>query len=88
LRDAIRALLRSAVDGQRPPVEALRIVNHASAAAPPALQLGWRTDGPLRQQRSSSASDPVVAAEGILLKDHSRRRWCSASCGQRIRAAR
>jgi predicted RNA-binding Zn ribbon-like protein len=113
-RDAIRTLLRSAVDGGRPPADAVRIVNHASAAAPLAQQLDWSTGKPLRRQPASTASDPVLAAEGkiaadvidlltgeraatllacpacirFLLKDHSRRRWCSTSCGERVRAGR
>jgi predicted RNA-binding Zn ribbon-like protein len=114
LRDAIRTLLRSAVDGQRPPAGAVLTVNQASAAAPSALQLDWNTIEPLLQQVASTAGDPLLAAEGkiaadaidlltgeraatllacpacirFLLKDHSRRRWCSTSCGDRIRAAR
>jgi predicted RNA-binding Zn ribbon-like protein len=114
LRDAVRTLLRCAVDGQRAPADAVRIVNHASATAPPALRLDWSTNRPRRQQPTSTASDPVLAAEGkiaadaielltgeraatllacpacvrFLLKDHSRRRWCSAKCGERVRAAR
>jgi predicted RNA-binding Zn ribbon-like protein len=116
LRDAVRAVLRAAVEGERVPARALRALNAAAGRAPGSPVLWQAPDGALRagvDHHGARAADVALAAIAgdaiellsgprraqlrachapgcvlVFVKDHPRREWCSASCGNRARQAR
>lgn len=113
LRDTIRVLARSAVEGGRPPGATVETLNRHARTAPRWRELRWgehpsaesRTAAPgvvaalsaIAQEAVDLFAGPMLAdlrachAPGCVLffvKDHPRREWCSAGCGNRARAAR
>ncbi|MDF5759327.1 ABATE domain-containing protein [Spongiactinospora sp. TRM90649] len=114
LRDTIRALVRSAVGGERPAPAVVEALNAHVRGAARWKELTWDGDAPavracgtgpavalalaaIAEQAVELFTGPRLAdlrachAPGCVLffvKDHHRREWCSAGCGNRARAAR
>jgi predicted RNA-binding Zn ribbon-like protein len=70
-----RVAHRSVAAGVRPPLAAL------SAVAASAVELFGASDDRLR-------ACPAPGCVLYFVKDHQRREWCSAACGNRARARR
>lgn len=91
LRDAVRSLLTSSIQGATPSVQALEMLNTCSAAAPIAPQLITANDRRLRVVERAGDSDPVAELLGRLARSaiallagpaHEQPKMCTApSCG-------
>lgn len=114
LRDAIRSLIQSALDGEPPHARDLRLLNAAAGTAPawPVLRFHDGVPGIVERTAETAARtalgaiardavrvlggarrDAVRACQApgcvqYFLKDHPRREWCCAACGNRARVAR
>lgn len=64
---AVRDLLQAAARGERPPQDAVDVVNAASAGAPTAPQLHWPADRPPRVWETTAAA-PQQHVQGLIAR--------------------
>jgi predicted RNA-binding Zn ribbon-like protein len=116
LRQAVRDVLRTAIEHRVPSRASVEALNEASARAPRSPAARWHRHLPPQfsiRFHSTSRADIVISAIAadaidlvtgpdrdqlkacgapgcvlIFLKQHPRREWCSAACGNRARQAR
>ncbi|RFS87478.1 hypothetical protein D0T12_04465 [Actinomadura spongiicola] len=123
LRDAVRRLAATQTEDPREHaasavadlVQAISVINHATAQAPHWSRLDWRDGVEPRRLVQTGSKTPAAITAGIaeqaihlftseqrhelraclapgcvlyFIKQHPRREWCSAACGNRARAAR